>query len=121
VTPTRAGLHLMLTRARARVSLATDRPHRELVEIRDDRGAFVARHRLGGLVAGVRGRPSPGPSALVAALAGQLRAFRDAVRGEPAPALGTAADGLAAMDVIDAIRTSAARGGRPTAVARTET
>jgi predicted dehydrogenase len=123
VTPTRAELHLMLTRARARISLATDRPHRELVEVRDDRGAVVGRHRLGGLVAGVRGRiaPSPGPPALVAALVGQLRAFGDAVRGEPAPALGTAVDGLAVMDVIDAIRTCAARGGRPTAVARTET
>ncbi len=122
VTPTRAELHLMLTRARARVSLATDRPHRERVEVRDDRGAFVGRHRLGGLPAALRGRlaPSPGPSALVAALAGQLRTFGAAVRGEPAPALGTAADGLAVMDVIDTIRICAARGGRPTAVTRTE-
>jgi predicted dehydrogenase len=121
-TTARAELHLMLTRARARVSLATDRPHRELVEVRDDRGTVVGRHALGGLTAAVRGRlrPGPGPSALVAALAGQLRALGAAVRGESAPELGTAADGLAVMDVIDAIRTCAARGGRPTAVARTE-
>jgi predicted dehydrogenase len=121
-SPERAELHLMLTRARARVSLATDRPHRELVEIRDDRGAVLGRHALGGLAAAVRGRlrPAPGPPALVAALTGQLRALVAAVRGEPAPDLGTAADGLAVMDAIEAIRTCAARGGRPTAVARTE-
>ena len=121
-TTARAELHLMLTRARARVSLATDRPHRELVEVRDDRGAVVGRHALGGLAAAVRGRlrQAPGPPALVAALAGQLRALGDTVRGAPAPDLGTAADGLAVMDVIDAIRICAARGGRPTAVARTE-
>jgi myo-inositol 2-dehydrogenase/D-chiro-inositol 1-dehydrogenase len=122
-TRARAELHLMLTRGRARVSLATDRPHRELTEVRDDRGTVVGRHALGGLTAAVRGRlrPGPGPSALVAALAGQLRALGAAVRGEPTSELGTAADGLAVMDVIDAIRTCAARGGRPTAVARTET
>jgi predicted dehydrogenase len=121
-TTARAELHLMLTRARARISLATDRPHRELVEVRDDRGTVVGRHALRGMTAAVRGRlrGGTGPSALVAALAGQLRALGAAVRGEPTSGLGTAADGLAVMDVIDAIRTCAARGGRPTAVARTE-
>jgi predicted dehydrogenase len=121
-TSTRAELHLMLTRARARVSLATDRPHREVVEVRDDRATVLGRHDLGGLTGAVRGRllRAPAPSALVAALAGQLRAVAEAVRGRPAPELGTAEDGLAVMDVIDAMRTCAARGGRPTAVARTE-
>jgi predicted dehydrogenase len=121
-TATRAELFLMMTRARVRISLATDRPHREVVEVGDDRGAVVGRHRLGGLVAGVRGRVlrPPGPSALVAALAGQLRAVGDAVGGRPAPDLGRAVDGLVVMDVIDAIRPCARRGGRPTHVTRTE-
>lgn len=104
---------------RATVRAATDRPHAELVELRDGAGDLLARHRLGGLASGLRGRLGRrGPDALVASLAGQLVAFAAAVRGEAPPDLGTAADGHAAMTVIDAARTSAADGARPVPIPR---
>ena len=120
LTAERAELHVGLERAWAHVSLATDRPHLERYEVVDDRGHRRGRHHLGGLLAGVQGRlrPGAGPSALVISLARQLRSFAAAARGEPAPSLGTAADGLAAMEVLEAARTSAAEGGRAIRVAR---
>ena len=104
---------------RATVRAATYRPHAELVELRDGAGDLLARHRLGGVASGLRGRLGRrGPDALVASLAGQLVAFAAAVRGEAPPDLGTAADGHAAMTVIDAARTSAADGARPVPIPR---
>jgi myo-inositol 2-dehydrogenase/D-chiro-inositol 1-dehydrogenase len=111
---------------RAAIRAATDRPHTELVELRSGAsgaggaGDLLARHRLGGLVAAVRGRlpARHRPDALVASLAGQVAAFAAAIRGEPPAELGTAADGHAVMTVIDAVRASAADGGRPTPVAQ---
>jgi predicted dehydrogenase len=98
---------------RATIRAATNRPHAERVEVRDGSGRLVARHRLGGLAAAVAGRVRRGaPDALVASLAGQLEAFAAAIRGEAPGDLGTAADGLAAMTVIDAARASAADAGR---------
>ncbi len=118
----------------ATLRAVTDRPHAELVELRDASGEVRAGHRLGGLaaavrgrVAGVLGRVAPGgsggsgagrPSALVASLAGQLDALAAAVRGAPPADLGTAADGLAVMAVLDAARASAAGGGRTVPVHR---
>lgn len=134
--PERAALDLTLGRGRALLRAATDRPHAELVELRDGSGQALARHRLGGLGAAVRGRLGrSGPTALVHSLAGQLAAFAAAAGppgsgapasvpadpaggpGDPAPALGTAADGLAAMLVVDAARASAADGGRRVPIA----
>jgi predicted dehydrogenase len=120
--PDRAALDVTLARGRgrARVRAATDRPHAELVELRDPAGRLLARHRLGGLVAAVRGRlGGGGRHALVTSLATQLAAFATAIRGaggEHPAELGTATDGHAAMLVIDAARISAARGGRPVPV-----
>jgi myo-inositol 2-dehydrogenase / D-chiro-inositol 1-dehydrogenase len=103
--------------ARATIRAATDHHHAERVEVRDGTGRLVARHRLGGLAAAVLGRLGlGGPNALVASLAGQLAAFAAAIRGEPPADLATAADGHAALIVIDAIRASAADGGRRTPV-----
>jgi predicted dehydrogenase len=121
VAPTRVELRLRLGRGWARVRLATDRPHRERFVVLDDRGRARARHDLGGLAAAARGRlrPSALPSALVRSLAGQLVVFAAAARGEPSPTLGTAADGLAAMEVLDTVRARAARRGSMTAEART--
>lgn len=110
----RASLTLDLGGARAHLRAATDRPHHELAELRDRTGTVVARHRHGGLVAGVRGRLRRGPHPLVASLAAQLDALAGAVAGGPAPDLATAADGAACMAVLDAARASAA--GRGTAV-----
>ncbi|MGH3810959.1 MAG: hypothetical protein ACRDUV_00695, partial [Pseudonocardiaceae bacterium] len=44
------------------------------------------------------------PHPLVASLTAQLEAFARAVRGAPEPTLGRAADGLAVMATIDAVR-----------------
>jgi predicted dehydrogenase len=113
VRPERAELDVTLDRGPARVIAATDRQHTEIVELRARDGRLLARHRLGGLVANVRGRLRPtGPDALVVTLARQLDAFAAAVRGAPPDALGTATDGLAAMLAVDAARTSAELGGR---------
>ena len=109
-----AELDLELERGRATLRCAADRPHRELVEARGERGRLLARHSEGGLVAGLharlgaRGEPHP----LVASLTAQLEAFARAARGEHVSTLATAADGHAAMAVIDAARECAAR-GRP--------
>jgi predicted dehydrogenase len=136
----RAALELVLAGDRAgapggvaTLRAATDRPHAELVELRDASGDVRADHRLGGLAAAVRGRVAGvlgrvggsgagsgagRPSALVASLAGQLDALAAAVRGAPPADLGTAADGVAAMAVLDAARASAAGGGRTVPVHR---
>ena len=108
---------MTLGRGRATLRAATDRPHAELVELRDGRGDVVARHRLGGLAAAVRGRLGrSSPSMLVTTLAGQIEAFARAAGGNRTPTLGTATDGHAAMVVVDAARASAAAGGRRTPI-----
>jgi len=123
--PDRAVLSVALGRGRARLVAAADRMHEERVEARDAAGVLVARHRVGGPVGAVlgrartaldqaRGRSAPHP--LAASLAAQLEAFAAAVRGEPAGELATAADGVAAMAVVDAARASAASGGAPVPV-----
>lgn len=111
----RAVLELTLARGRARLEVATDRPHEELVEVRDATGRVVARHRTGGLVAGLRARLiARGPDLLVTSLRGELTAVVAALRGSATPDdLGTAADGVAVMAAIAAARTSAADQGRP--------
>jgi predicted dehydrogenase len=109
VGPERAEFDLALGAARARIRCVTDRPHRERIEVRHRAGGLVGRLVRGGLVAAVRGRLGPrGPHPLVASLTAQLAAFSRAVRGEPEPTLGTAADGVAVMAVLDAVRAAAA-------------
>jgi predicted dehydrogenase len=111
ITPARAEWHIALARARVHVALATDRPHHELVQVFDDRGRPLGQHRLGGLIAGGRGRLRRRPDAtpLVRSLAAQLDAFAGS-GGEEPERLATAADGVAAMRVLAAARASAARG-----------
>jgi predicted dehydrogenase len=110
----RAEFDLLLGPARARVRCATDRPHRELIDVRRRDGSRIGRDRRGGLLAAVRGRlrPATGPHPLTASLTAQLEAFARAVRGAFVPALGRATDGVAVMAVLAAVRTSAAGGGR---------
>ncbi|MGH4005955.1 MAG: Gfo/Idh/MocA family protein, partial [Pseudonocardiaceae bacterium] len=113
VSPERAEFDLALGAARARIRCATNRPHREHVEVRHRWGDVVGRHHHGGLLAAVRGRLTtrPGPHPLVASLTTQLEAFARAVRGAPEPTLGRAADGRAVMATIDAVRACAAGDG----------
>jgi predicted dehydrogenase len=105
----RATFNLVLRRGRASIDLAADRAHREVVEVREPGGRTIARHRVGGPIALVRGQLPFGsePPALVVSLAAQLTAFADCVQGRNAGALATAADGRAAMQVIDAVRAAA--------------
>lgn len=118
LSPERAEFDLILGAARARIRCATNRPHRERVEVRHRWGDVLGRHHRGGLLAAVRGRlaPRPGPHPLVTSLTTQLEAFARAVRGAPEHTLGRAADGLAVMATIDTVRACAAGGGRPVTI-----
>ncbi|HEX8768093.1 MAG TPA: Gfo/Idh/MocA family oxidoreductase [Jatrophihabitans sp.] len=118
LSPQRAEFDLVLGAARARIRCATNRPHRERVEVRHRRGAVFGRHHHGGLLNAVRGRLAPrsGPHPLVTSLTTQLEAFARAVRGAPEPTLGRASDGLAVMATIDTVRACAAGGGRPVTI-----
>jgi predicted dehydrogenase len=122
VTAERATFELVLGRGHARVSIATDRIHHELIEVRSAGGdRVIGRYEIGGFAAGVWGRlrPAAGSSALVLSLAAQLDALAVTVRGGATSDLGTARDGRAVMEAIETVRASAARGGRPVAVRST--
>ncbi|MFL5832426.1 MAG: Gfo/Idh/MocA family protein [Solirubrobacterales bacterium] len=100
----RATLELELARGRARIRCATDRGHRELINVRDRSGKTLARSRWGGVksrLSGLLGRPDP----LVVSQRRQLEAVGHSDR------LATAADGVAAMAVVEAARRSAALAG----------
>lgn len=113
--PARAGLVLATTRAEVHIECATDRPHRELVELRRPGGRRVARSRRGGrarVLARLVRRRHP----LVRSLTRQLEAYASAVRGgDPGP-LATAGEGAAVMLVLDAARRSDAIGGEAVSV-----
>lgn len=118
---TTASFDIELERGRARVRLATERPHRERYEVRDRHGRLLARHQLGGAVRAVRGLAGRRrPSALVESLAGQLTAVAAALDGTPTM-LGTVHDGLSAMASVEAARASAARGGARVTIEAWET
>lgn len=125
IEPEHASLELELGRGRARITCATDRRHRESVEVRDRGGRVLARSVLGGFrgrLRALRGAPHP----VVLSLGRQLTALRDQLRGGgaesagPAPAngaLAVARDGVAAMAAVDAARRSAALAGAEVTVA----
>lgn len=112
-----AEFELDLTRGRAVVVCSTNRPYRERMEITDENGRLLTSHRRGGIVSGIMARLRPkGENPLVSSLIGQLEAFAQAVRGGSSGSLGSAADGVAVMSAIEAIRLSAAEGGAPVSV-----
>jgi predicted dehydrogenase len=136
ISPDRASLELELTRGRAHISCATDRTHREAITIRDRAGRTLAGTTWGGIAArlsALAGRPDP----LVLSLQRQLEAGRDsapqlhhplhpaevgsgAVGGRRrATQLPTAADGVTAMAIVEAARSSADLGGAEVTVAPT--
>lgn len=113
VAPERASLELELARGRARIACATDKGHREAVAVRNRAGKALARSAWGGLrsrLGGLAGRPDP----LARSLQRQLEALRDG-----SPVVAGAADGVAAMAVVEAARRSAALGGAEVTVAPT--
>jgi predicted dehydrogenase len=71
-------------------------------------------------VAAVLGRLRPGPHPLVASLAAELDDLARVARDGGPAELGTAADGVAVMAVIDAARESAATGGSVVPMASSE-
>jgi predicted dehydrogenase len=115
VEPERAELELELSRARARINCATNRSHRETVEVRDRSGKTLAHSTWGGLrsrLSGALGRPSP----LVVSLQRQLEAVGVSLmepphlllqQGHPHRPLATAHDGAVTMAVVAAARRSA--------------
>lgn len=110
VEPERAEFEIDLARGRARVRCATDRRHRESVEVRDRAGRLLARSRLGGVrgrLAALRGEPHP----LALSIGRELAALRDAVQGERPCALASAGEGAEALAVVEAVRRSAQLGG----------
>jgi predicted dehydrogenase len=134
ITPERATLELELTRARARISCATDRSHRETISVRDRSGKLLGHSAWGGMrsrLGRVFGQPDP----LVHSLQRQLEALRDvapqlhhplhpaevgagAVGGRRrGMQLASAADGVAAMAIIEAARRSADLDGAEVTVA----
>lgn len=134
VTPERATLELELTRARARISCATDRGHRESITIHDRSGKTLASTRWGGIGARLSplfGRPDP----LVLSLQRQLEALRDSAPQLHHPLypaevgggavgvrrrgtrLANATDGVMTMAIVEAARRSADLNGAEMTVA----
>ncbi len=115
-TRDRAGLVLATARAKVQIECATDRQHRELVEIRRAGGGLVGRAASAGKLAGALARLRPSAHPLVRSLALQLEAYARALRGEDPGPLATAAEGAAVMRVMDAARRSDNVGGDTVAV-----
>jgi predicted dehydrogenase len=134
IAPERASLELELARGRARISCATDRSHREEVTVRDRSGKLLSRSAWGGMRSRF-GRLLGEPDPLVLSLQRQLEALRDSAPQlhHPLPLLGegggavegrrrgmrllSAADGIAAMSIVEATRRSAALAGAEVTVA----
>ena len=105
-------VELDLGRARARLEFAVDRPHRELVEARDADGRRLYRRLDGGALRALarRARTPSEDNPFVNSLARQLDAVALEVRGTPG-IVASAADGVAVMRALAAVRASAADGG----------
>ena len=104
-------LELEEDRGTARVEIRTNRPYREVVEVRSN-GSLVGRHAVGGILQGVLARLGRGSeSPLVPSLTRQLDAFAASVRGARGHDVGTARDGVAVMIAVDAARASATGAG----------
>ena len=102
--PGGAELALQLGTVAAAVTIVGDRPYRESIEASDESGRLLGSFRAGGTGAAVAARLRQGRHPLVTSLATELEAFGRRIRGEPAGALATGADGVAAMRVLDEAR-----------------
>jgi predicted dehydrogenase len=105
-------LELELERGQATVICSCNSPYRELVQVRSSDGRAVGTFKRGGILAGIIGKLLPRrENPLVNSLAGQLEAFRCAVRGVPsAQPLSSVVDGVKVMSIIEAVRSSAQSG-----------
>jgi predicted dehydrogenase len=112
IGPERATLELELTRARARLSCATDRSHRETIAIRDRSGKLLASSSWGGLGArlgSLLGRPDP--------LALSLQRQLETIEARDHSSVATGIDGVTAMAVVEAAHRSADLSGAEVTVA----
>jgi predicted dehydrogenase len=100
----RAVVHARTRCGAATLVAVTGARHRELIDVRTGSGAVVARHRRGGVVDAVRGRLPGAEHPLVTTLAAEVDELTRVVRGEPPTRLGSAADGHAVMQALDAAR-----------------
>lgn len=107
----RAGIELATSRGRVRIECATNRPHRELIEVRRAGRRRTWKAARGGKLRGVAIRLAPVPHPLVRSLTRQLDAYARALRGRDPGPLATALEGAAVMCVLDAARRSDAVGG----------
>jgi predicted dehydrogenase len=114
----RAAFELELEHGHASIACSNNSPYRECIEAKGPRGRAHVSYKRGGLLSGAVARLRPKQeNPLVTSLVGQLEAFGRAVGGSlDGPPLATAADGLAVMCAIDAVRRSAVRGGAPISV-----
>ena len=105
-----AEFELELKHGRAVVACSTNRLYRERMEITDADGRLRASHRRGGIVRGILARLRRNDeNTLVSSMVRQLEALGHAVRGSgEEPHLASAAEGVAVMSVIEAVRRSAA-------------
>ena len=107
-----AKFELELSRGRAVVACSTNRPYFERMEITDAGGCHRASYRRGGILSGIMAKLRPKvANPLVNSLISELEAFSQAVRGGSSGSLASAADGLAVMSAIEAVRRSAAERG----------
>jgi predicted dehydrogenase len=110
VRPDRAQLELELGHGRVLLECNASAPYSELAAARDAAGRRIGRAHRGGVVdRGLARLTQRRP--LVFSLAAQLEAFLAELRGGAVTDLATAADGVAALEAIEAARRSAAAGG----------
>jgi predicted dehydrogenase len=109
----RVEFEVRLARGHAAIACSNNSPYRERIDLKSSRGRLNCSYKRGGILSGILAKLQPHrENPLVRPMVGQLEAFGRAVRGKLAgTSLATAADGLAVMSVIDAIRRSAVQGG----------
>jgi predicted dehydrogenase len=113
-TPLRWVFAAELENAKARLEVSHSSRWRERLRIEDGHGRPVGRGDAGGVMRAAIARLLPWrPPPLVRSLAAQLQAAALRVAGTPDTDLATAVEGHRVMQVLDAVRLSAERGGTP--------
>jgi predicted dehydrogenase len=104
---------MWLERAHATIFCSTNSIYRECIEVKDSGGRMSACYQAGGFFSAIGARLWPNrENPLVNLLIRQIEAFARTVRGNvEGTSLATAADGLAVMSAIDAVRHSSVQGG----------
>ncbi len=114
VAADRAAFELQLGRGSATIAVRTDGVHAERITVVDAATGIEGSYRIGGPVDALRGRlwRRGGGDALVGSLAAQLDAFAAALTDPQRRGWGlaSAADGVAVMETIDAVRATADAG-----------